>query len=392
MTNLVYNINHSTFEQVKTHLTLCNKEFIPPLETYVNIHDYSLKIYSLSTKFEAYDKNNNLVGLIAIYLNKLNKTSFITNVSVFSKYYGKKIAEKLLSNCLFFLKKNDYTSVTLEVNIDNKPAISFYKKNLFTIIKNKNNKNNIVMELKIQRDYNQELKDTFDHKYAYNFDFDIMHPYMVESFKPFFNKGNCLELGSSKGDFTKHIVDFFSDITCVEASDEAIQIAKKRLPSNINYINELFENLDLDKKFDNIILTHVLEHIDDPVNLLKKIKMNWLSENGKLFITCPNANAASRQIAVNMGLIPCNSFITESEQLHGHRITYSIDTLQRDIKKSNLNVLHYSGIFFKALSNFQWDKIINTDIVSKEYLDGCYQLGKKYPDLCSSIFFVCVKN
>ncbi len=52
------------------------------------------------------------------------------------------------------------------------------------------------------RDYNQELKDTADHRYAYGFDFDVMHPYMLQSFAPFFREGNALELGSFKGDFT----------------------------------------------------------------------------------------------------------------------------------------------------------------------------------------------
>jgi hypothetical protein len=37
-------------------------------------------------------------------------------------------------------------------------------------------------------------------------------------------------------------------------------------------------------------------------------------------------------------------------------------------------------------ANFQWDKLLNTDIISAEYLEGCYQLGQIYPDICSSIF------
>ena len=49
------------------------------------------------------------------------------------------------------------------------------------------------------------------------------------------------------------------------------------------------------------------------------------------------------------------------------------------------------GIFFKALANFQWDKLLQTDIISDEYIEGCYQLGHLYPDLCSSIFLF-VKN
>ena len=48
-------------------------------------------------------------------------------------------------------------------------------------------------------------------------------------------------------------------------------------------------------------------------------------------------------------------------------------------KSHGLKVVHRSGIFFKAFANFQWDKLLQTDIISKEYLDGCYQLGQQYP-------------
>jgi hypothetical protein len=57
-----------------------------------------------------------------------------------------------------------------------------------------------------------------------------------------------------------------------------------------------------------------------------------------------------------------------------------------------LRVVQRSGIFFKALANFQWDQILNTDVISQEYLDGCYALGQVYPDLCASIFLLCEKG
>lgn len=243
-----------------------------------------------------------------------------------------------------------------------------------------------------KRDYNKELKDTSDHKYAYSFDFDVMHPYMLKSFIPFFKEGSLLELGSFKGDFTKRFMPHFKDITCVEASDEAIQIARQNLGDGIQYIHALFEEVQLPRKYDNIVLTHVLEHIDDPVLVLKRINDEWLSENGRLFLVCPNANAPSRQIAVKMGLITHNAAITPAEKEHGHRITYSLDTLERDAKQAGLNVVYRTGIFFKALANFQWDRLLATDIISKEYLDGCYDLGHLYPDLCSSIFLMCEKG
>jgi 2-polyprenyl-3-methyl-5-hydroxy-6-metoxy-1,4-benzoquinol methylase len=244
----------------------------------------------------------------------------------------------------------------------------------------------------MSRNYNQELKDTSDHKYSYNFDFDVMHPFMLKSFVPFFKEGNFLELGSFKGDFTKRFLPHFKDITCVEASDEAVTIAKASLGDKVKYVNSLFETASLATHYDNIVMTHVLEHITDPVAVLKRVNDEWLSPKGRFFLVCPNANAPSRQIAVKMGLITHNSAITPAEKAHGHQITYSLDTLERDAKAAGLKVIHRSGIFFKALANFQWDKLLNTDIISNEYLEGCYELGHHYPDLCSSVFLVCEKG
>ena len=42
------------------------------------------------------------------------------------------------------------------------------------------------------RDYNNELIDASDSKYAYGFDLDVIHPYMVQSFQPFFRQGSLL--------------------------------------------------------------------------------------------------------------------------------------------------------------------------------------------------------
>jgi SAM-dependent methyltransferase len=240
-----------------------------------------------------------------------------------------------------------------------------------------------------ERDYDAEIRDTADHQYAYGFDFEVMHPYMIKSFKPFFRPGSLLELGSFRGDFTRRFREHFDDITCVEASSDAITAARAKLGDGIEFVHSLFENVQLPRRYDNIVMTHVLEHLDDPIGVLRRVNEEWLAGAGRFFLVCPNANAPSRQIAVKMGLIAHNAAVTPAEAEHGHRITYSMDTLERDAVAAGLDVVHRSGIFFKALANFQWDRLLQTDIISKEYLEGCYQFGQVYPDLCSSIFLVC---
>ena len=89
----------------------------------------------------------------------------------------------------------------------------------------------------IIRNYNEESLDNSDRQYAYNFDFDVMHHFMMKSFQPFFKKGNVLELGSYQGDFTTRLLSNFDDITCVEGSDKAIETAKKKLSDKVKFIN-----------------------------------------------------------------------------------------------------------------------------------------------------------
>lgn len=246
--------------------------------------------------------------------------------------------------------------------------------------------------MEIARNYNQEIIDNDGRNYFYGFDFDVMHPFMIKSFEPFFNKGSLLEMGSFKGDFTRRFLHHFDDVTCVEASDVAIEEAKSKLGDKVQFVNSLFEKAVLPKRYDNIVLTHVLEHLNDPVLVLKRINDEWLAEGGRFFLVCPNANAPSRQIAVKMGLISHNAAVTPAEAEHGHHCTYTLDTLERDAVAAGLKVVHRSGIFFKALANFQWDRLLQTDIITPEYLEGCYKLGQHYPDLCSSIFLMCERG
>ncbi len=397
-TAVEYLSNKASEAEIAEHLSRCDADFVPPLSGRVEIADYAKKIASKATRFEAWS-GNALVGLVAAYCNDQEKrTAYITSVSVLKAWAGKGIAARLVAQCVEHAKVLGMRQISLELAGDNTRAIRLYEKSGF--VAGKVTDAFVTMNLYLEsgedmnstRDYNVEIKDTNDHKYAYSFDCDVMHPFMIRSFESFFNQGSLLELGSFKGDFTRRFQPYFDDITCVEASDVAIAEAKQKLGDKVKFVNSLFENASLPRRYDNIVLTHVLEHLDDPVLVLKRINEEWLTENGRFFLACPNANAPSRQIAVKMGLITHNSAVTPAEAEHGHRRTYTLDTLERDAVAAGLKVVHRSGIFFKALANFQWDRLLQTDIISKEYLEGCYQLGMQYPDLCASIFLVCRKG
>jgi hypothetical protein len=84
--------------------------------------------------------------------------------------------------------------------------------------------------------------------------------------------------------------------------------------------------------------------------------------------------------------------VTDAERAHGHRRTYTLETLEADALASGLSVVDRGGVFFKALANYQFDRLMGGDVITPAYLDGCYELGKTYPDLCASIYLVCERG
>jgi len=239
------------------------------------------------------------------------------------------------------------------------------------------------------RDYNAEYKDGA-RKYAYQFD-TVLRQYIMRTLDPFLPPGRALEMGCYTGDVTELIAARYSDVTVIEASEELVAMASARLAARARFVHGTFEAVDVGERYDAIFLIHTLEHLDDPVAVLRRVH-GWLSDRGRLFIVVPNANAASRQIAVQMGVVPINDAVTEGERAHGHRRTYRLDTLERDALDAGLRILYRGGVFFKALANYQFDKLMGGDVISDEYLEGCYRLGMRYPDLCASIWVACERG
>jgi 2-polyprenyl-3-methyl-5-hydroxy-6-metoxy-1,4-benzoquinol methylase len=216
-----------------------------------------------------------------------------------------------------------------------------------------------------------------------------MRAYIMRTLaRHFVTSGTALEMGCFKGDFTSLLVPLFDELTVIEAVDDLLREARTRVGDQVKFIHSTFEQFDPGaQKFANVFLVHTLEHVDDPVGLLQKVG-RWLTTEGRLFIVVPNAQAASRQIAVHMGLIEHNEAVLESERRHGHRRTYAFDTLLRDIRAAGLCVYDSGGLIFKPFANMQFDRMLREGILTLEYLEGCYRLGQQHPTLCASIYAV----
>jgi len=238
------------------------------------------------------------------------------------------------------------------------------------------------------RELETEHADTAVRKYAYDFDYR-MHGYILRRLESHLPVGRALELGCYHGAFTRRLEERYADLTVVEGAADLIAVARSAVSSRVKFMLTTFENFEPNSVFDAIFLIHTLEHLDDGAEQLARIRL-WLNPgSGRLFVVVPNAHAASRQIAVEMGLISHASAVSDGERAHGHRRTYSLDTLGAECRMAGLQVIDRGGVFFKPFANFQIDALLRSGVIGEDYLEGCYQLGMRYPDLCSSIYAVC---
>jgi SAM-dependent methyltransferase len=100
------------------------------------------------------------------------------------------------------------------------------------------------------------------------------------------SSGTLLDIGSGIGQFLHHANLYYTQVSGTEVSDTAIDIAKKKY--GLNLIKGSIEDINFEsRKFDNITMFHVLEHVHDPKSVIR-ICHSLLNENGLLFIAVPN--------------------------------------------------------------------------------------------------------
>ena len=203
--------------------------------------------------------------------------------------------------------------------------------------------------------------------------------YSFEILKRYLHGDRVLELGPAEGVMTAHLVETGKQITAVEGSELFCEDLQGRF-SGLKVIHCLFEEFVPREAYDFIVLGHVLEHVENPVQILSLAKQ-WLAPGGQIFAAVPNANSVHRQAAVLMKLLPHEDSLNEMDIYHGHRRVFRPESFKEAFKQAGLQIDFFGGYWMKPLSNAQMEKDWTPEMIS-----AFMKLGEKYPDIAGEIY------
>jgi 2-polyprenyl-3-methyl-5-hydroxy-6-metoxy-1,4-benzoquinol methylase len=119
-------------------------------------------------------------------------------------------------------------------------------------------------------DYAQEAADESERRYAYDFD-AVLRGYMMRTFRPFPPVGRAVEVGCDERDFAALLARFYTDLAVGDVLESPLARTQERV-GTIHAIQGTVESIDPPAAtFDAAFLIHVLDHLDDPVTVLRRI-------------------------------------------------------------------------------------------------------------------------
>ncbi|HEX3720176.1 MAG TPA: class I SAM-dependent methyltransferase [Verrucomicrobiae bacterium] len=192
---------------------------------------------------------------------------------------------------------------------------------------------------------------------------------------------SILELGPAEGIMTNLLASLARKFTIVDGSARFCDDLRKRFP-NATVVHSLFEDYRTEERFDNIVLGHVLEHVADPVEILRMVK-SLLKPGGRVLAAVPNARSLHRQAAVVMGLLPFEEGMNEADMHHGHRRVFTPETFRHAFLQAGLRIEIFGGYWLKPVSSRQIE-----ETWTPEMLEAFMQLGERYPDIAGEIYVI----
>jgi SAM-dependent methyltransferase len=155
--------------------------------------------------------------------------------------------------------------------------------------------------------------------------------------------GHVLDIGSGHGDLAIRLMALGKDVDGVDDSDVSVQMCKEK-GVHVHKADIETDCLKELGKFDVVLMLEIIEHLLDPVNVLRKVA-KLVATNGFIIITSPNAAYLKYRMDLLRGLVPSfgedRSLAREPRPYNLlHKTPLSIVDLRGCIAMAGLQLLH----------------------------------------------------
>jgi len=189
------------------------------------------------------------------------------------------------------------------------------------------------------------------------------------------------------GALLERIGSRFRKVIVVEASDILLEEARRRFTHlrGLHLVNAYFEayHTNPEDRVSCILGNHILEHVEDPIEVLRKSR-DWLLPEGIAIFTVPNATSLHRRIGVCLGMLMDVASPSDQDRVIGHQRVYDAARLGADIVGAGYTIVEMGAFNLKLVSQAQmaeWSDALH---------EAIYVVSRECPpDICSNLYVVC---
>lgn len=178
------------------------------------------------------------------------------------------------------------------------------------------------------------------------------------------------------------LADTLEEYVVVEGSKKILDSFQARIGDHdfLTLHHGRFEEFASSAPFDVIEMGFVLEHVDDPGQILARYQP-LLEPGGRMFVAVPNALSLHRRLGQHAGLLSDPFELSAADHALGHKRYFDLESIVELVESGGLRVVQSEGIFLKPFSSGQ----MSTLGLSSAIMNALYDVGANYPELCNAV-------